>query len=211
MKSELGRLMRRIVRAPALVVVNLLLMVVFSFAGQEGRTVPPDSVADFTLKDANKKEFRLAEHLGQIMILSFIPNTKNKTLGARWLENSRLCLQKLKSKYDGEIMALGLKEMTDIPMFVPRSFIRAKLRKEPFPYLIDWEGKVFAQFAVQRTPVLMVVDAGGKIIYRQELTLDNERLKEICTQVEELIDRQQHSDEKTALQKKNMEQAEDRR
>ncbi|EHO41546.1 TlpA family protein disulfide reductase [Caldithrix abyssi] len=198
MKSQLDRLMTRIVRASALVVVNLLLMVVFSFAGQEGRTVPPDSVVDFTLKDANKKEFRLAEHLGQIMILSFIPNTKNKTLGARWLENSRFCVQKLKSKFNGDIMALGLKEMTDFPMFLPRSFIRAKLRKEPFPYLIDWEGKVFAQFAVQSTPVLMVVDAGGKIVYRQELTADTDRFNALCTQIEALIEQQQRSEKKAA-------------
>ena len=185
--------------------LNVLLMIGFTFAGNEVQTSSTDTVPDFTLKDANQNDFRLSEHLGQIMVLSFIPDTKNKTQGTRWLNNSRACLQQLKRKFAERITVLGLKEMTDLPLFVPKSFIRIKLRKEPFPYLIDWEGKVFAQFAVQRTPVLMVVDSGGKIVYRQELTADTDRFNALCAQIEALIDRQQRSEQKAASRKEDNE------
>ena len=185
--------------------LNVLLMIGFTFAGNEVQTSSTDTVPDFTLKDANQNDFRLSEHLGEIMVLSFIPDTKNKTQGTRWLNNSRACLQQLKRKFAERITVLGLKEMTDLPLFVPKSFIRIKLRKEPFPYLIDWEGKVFAQFAVQRTPVLMVVDSGGKIVYRQELTVDADRFNALCAQIEALIDRQQRSEQKAASRKEDNE------
>ncbi len=180
----------RINRWYQLVFLNVLLMIGFTFAGNEVQTSSPDTVPDFTLKDANQKDFRLAEHRGKIMVLSLIPDTKSKKQGAHWLEVSRQCLQQLRQKFGDSISVLGIKEMTDLPFFLPKSFIRAKLRQEPVRYLIDWQGDLFDRLAVGTAPLLIVVDSRGEIVLRQPLSSQQDICNDLCTNIEALIVRQ---------------------
>jgi len=144
---------------------------------------------DFVLTDASQKTFRYSEHKGKILALSFVPDTDNRKTGSYWLTESRKWMEKLNQKLSKHIEIFGLKKMTNLPMFLPKSFIRGKLRKEPFPYLIDWNGKVFNLFSVKEKYTLIVLDTTGHIVCRTSAPFSNYKFKEVYTEIKKILGR----------------------
>jgi len=142
---------------------------------------------DFVLKNARQKPFRLSEQRGKVLVFAFIPDTDDKKTGSVWLAQSRKWMQEIHQNFGDRLTIIGLKEMTDLPMFLPKSVIRVKLRKEPFPYLIDWEGTVFERFSVSDTFTLMVLDKNGRVAYRLSEPYNPEKCKAVCAKIEELL------------------------
>jgi|GEM_PF-6131439 len=143
-------------------------------------------IRDFELKDATNKTFRLSEHRGEVLVLSFIPDMDSKKTNSYWLGESRRWMKAVRQKFGDSLTIVGLKEMTDLPMFLPKSFVRAKLRKEPFPYLIDWKGNVFDKFSVGKKFALIVIDQQGQVAYRTSEPFSAEKCKEVCAAIEKI-------------------------
>ncbi len=169
------------------VILTIFLLPIFSITVKAADTKPLKKTNDFILNDADKKPFRFSEHKGKVLVFSFIPDMDNRKTGAYWLAESRKWMQELNQKFGERIEVFGLKEMTDLPMFLPKSVVRAKLRKEPFPYLIDWDGKVFKQFSVDKVFTLMVIDANGNIVYRLSEPFNSDTFNAVCLEIEKLI------------------------
>ncbi len=142
---------------------------------------------DFILKDTDDVPFQLSEYLGQVVILSFIPDTENREVGATWLNQSRIWMQKIKRRFGDRLKILGMKEVTDLPMFVPKAIVKMKLGREPFPYLIDWDGKVFDKFAVYNTYTLMVLDTSGVVAYRFSEPFTETGCQQVCSKIKQAL------------------------
>ncbi len=168
-------------------ILTIFLLTIFGITVKAGYTEPLKRTNDFILNDADQKPFRFSEHKGKVLVFSFIPDMDNRKTGAYWLAESRKWMQELSQKFGERIEVFGLKEMTDLPMFLPKSVVRAKLRKEPFPYLIDWNGKVFEQFSVDKVFTLIVIDANGNIAYRISEPFSSDKFNAVCLEIEKLI------------------------
>jgi len=103
------------------------------------------------------------------------------------LGESRKWRQALHQKFGERIEEYDVIEMINIPIFLPKSIIRSKLSKEPFLYLIDWEGNVFEQFSVNKTYTLMFVDTKGSIVYRLSEPFSSEKFSVVCSKVKQLL------------------------
>ncbi len=142
---------------------------------------------DFELKDAANNTFRLSEYRGEVLVLSFIPDMDSKKEGAYWLTESRRWMEAIHRKFGDSLTIVGLKEATDLPMFVPKALVRVKLRKEPFPYLIDWKGTVFDRFSVDKMFTLMVLNREGDVVYRVSDPFSSEKGKKIYAEIRRLL------------------------
>ena len=120
---------------------------------------------NFQLYDADKILFQLSEYQGQVIVLTFIQNIKNKKVGTFWMKENRKWLEAVQNKYQDDIVISGIKEMTDIPKLLPKTIIRSTLRKESFRFLIDWEGEVFSKYPLNKLFTLFVINTNGQIYY----------------------------------------------
>ncbi len=155
--------------------------------GKETLAAPVHKRNDFVLKDTDDIPFRLSEHLGRVVVLSFIPDTKNREKGAAWLEQSRIWMQKIKGKFGNQLKILGMKEVTHLPMFVPKTIVKIKLGQEPFPYLLDWDGKVFDKFAVEHTYTLLVLDSNGMVSFRYTQPFTETGCQLVCSKIKQAL------------------------
>ncbi len=185
------------------VITAVFLVLISAVATKEAFAQLFHDKINFILNDTELKPFRLSEQRGKILVFSFIPDMDNKKTASYWLAESRKWLQEINQKFGNRITIIGLKEMTDLPMFLPKSVVRAKLRKEPFPYLIDWEGKVFERFSVDETFTLMVLDTNGNIAYRISEPFSSEKYKDVCLEIEKLIQAKLKRKDETNSKNKN--------
>ncbi len=145
------------------------------------------TIQDFKLTDVENNPFHLAEKQGEVTALFFIADTKDKKEGNYWLEQSGYWMQALHERFADSLCLYGVKEVTHLPLFVPKALVRAKLRKESVPYLIDWEGSVFRQFSVKTGYALIILNQDRQIIKRITQPYERHIFKEVCTIIEKLI------------------------
>lgn len=145
------------------------------------------SAYNFKLYDADEKQFKLSDHQGQIIILTFIQNMDSKKVGKYWMDENRKWIEALIDKYQNEIVICGIKEMTDIPRMIPKAFIRSTLRKESFRFLIDWEGSVFDKYYLEHVFTLLVIDADGKIYFELSDEFNEPKFNELCSKIDTLF------------------------
>ena len=142
---------------------------------------------NFQLYDADDKLFQLADHQGQIIVLTFIQNMDSKKVGKYWMDENRKWMLALVDKYQNEFVICGIKEMTDIPRMIPKAFIRSTLRKESFRFLIDWKGDVFNKYPLEHLFTLLVIDADGQIYYELSDEFSESNFNELSNTIDTLI------------------------
>ena len=142
---------------------------------------------NFQLFDADGKLFQLSDYNGQVVVLSFVKNIKNKKVGHNLMKENQMWLEALTEQYPTDILICGIKEMTDIPKMIPKAFIRSTLRKEPFRFLIDWEGDVFNKYSLGHLFTLLVIDANGQIYYELSDEFRDSNFNKLVGKIDTLI------------------------
>jgi len=142
---------------------------------------------NFQLYDADGKLFRLSDNSGQVVVLSFVKNIKKKKIGHNLMKENQMWLEALTEQYPTDIIICGIKEMTDIPRIIPKAFIRSTLRKEPFRFLIDWEGEVFNDYYINQLFTIMVIDANGQVYYKSSDEFSDSNFSKLSGKINKLI------------------------
>ena len=145
------------------------------------------SAYNFKLYDADGKFFQLSDYKGQVVVLSFVKNIKNKKVGHNLMKENRRWLETLTEQYPSEIIICGINEMTDISRMIPKAFIRSTLRKESFRFLIDWEGDVFNKYYLEHLFALLVIDANGQIYYKLSDEFSESNFNEFSSKIDILV------------------------
>jgi len=145
------------------------------------------TVPNFKLYDADEKLFQLFDYKRQVIVLTFVENIEKKRVGRHLMKENRRWLEALTIQYPTEIVICGIKEMTDIPKMIPKAFIRSTLRKEPFRFLIDWEGEVFNDYSSNQLFTIMVIDTNGQIYYESSDEFSDLNFSKLCGKINKLI------------------------
>ncbi len=148
------------------------------------------SAPDFVLSDAEDKPFRLSDNPDKTVVLCFLKKMSKKN-GKYWLKISQKWMRYLQEKNGDKIVIIGLIEMTNIPVFLPKSFIRSRLKKQSFRFLIDWKGKVFAKYPSKDLFTLYVVNPEMKIVYKISKSHSDSLHTELFDKIQQLIEKGQ--------------------
>jgi hypothetical protein len=135
---------------------------------------------DFALFDAEDKAFRLSDNLDKTVVLCFLREMPDKKTGKYWLNISQKWMRHLQEKYGNKIVIIGLKEMTNIPVFIPKSLIKSRLKKQSFRFLIDWDGTVFDQYPSKELFTLYVVSPERNIVYTVSAPYNDSLFVKLC-------------------------------
>ena len=93
-------------------------------------------------------------------------------------------------KKDKRVVAYIIADMRSVPGFVPKGFIRSRLKKKPPPttFLMDWKGKAHKLYQTdKKLPSLYLISPQGKIVYHRPTNFKPEIYTEIKKQIETLL------------------------
>jgi len=156
--------MRHFVAATRLAAVGLLLAGAACKSDPATPDGPPrgwrvqvgQQAPDFLLVTTNAEKMRLAEHRGKVVVANFFG-----TSCAYCRAEVEAFKTQLVPKFEGDeriaVWTIAYRE----PRSTVADFIRA--RRYEWPFLLDFDGEVFAQYAEPGLPRLVVIDHDGKI------------------------------------------------
>ena len=145
--------------------------------------------ADIVLLDAEDTPFRLSDNPHKTVVLCFLGDMPDKKTGKYWMDESQKWMHHLQEKYGKKIVIIGVKEMTNVPVFMPKSLIKSKLKKQAFRFLIDWEGTVFDQYPSDELFTLYVVSSEINIAYTISEPYSDSLFVDICEKNRELFEK----------------------
>ncbi len=150
---------------------------------------PQTPAADFILHDAEDKPFRLSDNSDKTVVLCFLKDMPDKKTGEYWMDESQKWMRYLQEKYGKMIVIIGVKEMTNVPVFMPKSLIKSKLKKQAFRFLIDWKGTVFDQYPSKELFTLYIVSSELNIAYTISEPYSDSLFVELCEKNRELFEK----------------------
>lgn len=157
-----------------------LVMIAFltAAAPEEGIEIG-EKAPDFSLRDADGREYQLSK-LKQPIVLLIFGNSKTRKEADRWAEEVKKAFKR--PIEEGRMAALQVGDVTSKPFFISRSFVIwwLKRNRTPLPMLLDWDGKVFKAYKVPKGKPMIYIIKGGRIEWKLASNFDKkgfERLK----------------------------------
>ena len=135
-----------------------------------------EDAPDFTLQDAEDQEYALKKMRGTVVFL-IMGNRKIRKEDDKWAH----AFQKDYREND-RVIAYIVADMRSVPGFVPKSFVKKQLRKNPPPVtlLLDWKGKVHQLYHTQKEkPNLYIIDPTGKLAFHIKSNFDKETYQKL--------------------------------
>jgi len=147
-----------------------------SSAGDATRS-PTSAPACIEIRDQYDAPQRLAFPSTNVVVLT-IADKK----GAEQIDD---WVAALKSRYDGRIELRGFADVAGVPVFL-RGKVRKKFQEtRPYPVMMDWSGKVCAQFGFQPGVVnVLVIARDGNIHARVAGSAREPALHEVFTAID---------------------------
>ena len=171
-----------------LIVISIALFGTFmSFADEKTETEPPkvgDKAPDFVLQDIEEKEHGLKKLQGKIVFL-MMGNRKIREESNKWAE----AFQK-DYRENAQVTAYLIADMRSVPRFIPKSFIRGQLEKDPPPakLLLDWKGEVHKRYRTEEEkPTLYLISQEGTIVFYEKVDFKPEIYNELKKEIDTLL------------------------
>jgi len=176
--------MKRLIAA----VISIALFGAFvSFADEKTETEPPnvgDKAPNFVLQDIEEKEHSLKKLQGTIVFL-MMGNRKIREENNKWAEAFQNDYRE-----NARVTAYLIADMRSIPRFIPKSFIRGQLEKDPPPVklLLDWKGEVHKRYRTEKEkPTLYLISQKGTILFHQKANFKPEIYVELKKEIDKLL------------------------
>ena len=143
-----------------------------------------DAAPDFTLQDAEEKEHNLKKLRGKLVFL-IMGNRKIRKEDDKWAE----AFQK-DYKENDQVIAYIIADMRSVPGFIPKGFIRSRLKKNPPPakFLFDWKGQAHQKYHTEKKkPNLYLISRQGKIVFHRKANFKPEIYAKLKKQIDALL------------------------
>ncbi len=178
-------------------VISIALFGTFaSFADEKTETEPPkvgDKAPDFVLHDIEEKEHSLKKLQGKIVFL-MLSNRKIRKESNKWAEAFQNDYRE-----KAQVNAYLIADMRSVPRFIPKSFIRGQLAKDPPPVklLLDWEGEVHKRYRTEeKKPTLYLISQEGTIVFYEKADFKPEIFKALKKEMDTLLAIAAHKNER---------------
>ena len=158
-----------------------------AFADETSETAPPkvgDTAPDWTLQDAEEKEYTLKKLRGKVVFL-IMGNRKIREEDDKWAE----AFQKEYGENE-QAVAYIIGDLRSVPGFIPKRFIRSQLKKNPPPvkFLLDWKGAVHKQYQTEeKKPTLYLISQEGTIVFHRKTNFKAEIHAELKKEIDRLL------------------------
>ncbi len=143
-----------------------------------------DVAPNFTLQDAEEKEHNLKKMRGKLVFL-IMGNRKIRKEDDKWAK----AFQK-DYKDNEQVIAYIIADMRSVPGFIPKGFIRSRLKRKPPPvtFLLDWKGQVHQRYQTdKKKPNLYLISSQGKIEFHRKANFKPEIYAELKKQIGTLL------------------------
>ena len=170
-------------KVTAYLFIFAILIGIGSFAEKEQPKVG-DAAPTWTLQDAEKKEHNLKKLRGKLVFL-IMGNRKIRKEDDKWAEAFQKDYKKNK-----RVTAYIIADMRSVPGFIPKGFIRSRLKKNPPPvtFLFDWKGEVHQLYRTEKKkPNLYLISSQGKIVFHRKTNFKPEIYAELKKQIDTLL------------------------
>jgi hypothetical protein len=160
-----------------------ILVGIASFAEEKPPKVG-DAAPDFTLQDAEEKEHNLKKLRGKLVFL-IMGNRKIRKEDDKWAE----AFQK-DYKKNQRVTAYIIADLRSVPGFIPKRFIRSRLKRNPPPvtFLMDWKGQVHQRYRTEKKkPNLYLISSQGKIVFHRKANFTPDIYAEFKKQIDTLL------------------------
>ncbi|MYK17007.1 redoxin domain-containing protein [Candidatus Poribacteria bacterium] len=167
-----------------------------SSADEKTETKPPkvgDTAPDFVLQDIEKKEHGLKKLQGKIVFL-MMGNRKIREESNKWAEAFQNDYRE-----NAQVTAYLIADMRSVPRFIPKSFIRGQLEKDPPPVklLLDWKGEVHKRYRTEEEkPTLYLISQEGTIVFYEKADFKPEIFNELKKEIDTLLTRAGNKNER---------------
>ncbi|MYC78014.1 redoxin domain-containing protein [Candidatus Poribacteria bacterium] len=158
-----------------------------AFADETSETAPPkvgDTAPDWTLQDAEEKEYTLKKLRGKVVFL-IMGNRKIREEDDKWAE----AFQKAYGENE-QVVAYIIGDLRSVPGFIPKRFIRSQLKKNPPPvgFLLDWKGDVHKRYQTEeKKPTLYLISQKGIITFHRKSDFEPEIHAELKKEIDRLL------------------------
>lgn len=161
----------------------LLLATITTHAKKEPPTVG-DPAPDFVLQDAEEKIHTLKKLRGKIVFL-ILGNRKIRKEDDKWAAAYNKDYQKNKN-----VTSYIIADMRSVPGFIPKRFIRSRVKKKPPPakFLFDWKGEIHKKYHTEKKkPTLYLISQQGKIVFHRKTNFKPEIYAELKKKIDSLL------------------------
>ncbi len=131
---------------------------------------------DFSLKDAEDKDYTLAKLKNNVVVL-IMGNRKIRKEDDKWAG----AIQK-DFKNNKKVKTFIIADMRSVPRFIPKGLVKWSLRKDkpPTTLLLDWKGKTHLAYKTQeKKPNIFLIDKSGVIIYHLNANFKDDAYKQV--------------------------------
>lgn len=178
-------------------VISIALFGTFaSFADEKIEIEPPkvgDKAPNFVLQDIEEKEHSLKKLQGKIVFL-MMGNRKIREESNKWAEAFQNDYRE-----NAQVIAYLIADMRSVPRFIPKSFIRGQLEKDPPPakLLLDWKGEVHKRYRTEeKKPTLYLISQEGTIVFYEKSDFKSEIYAELKKEIDTLLAIAAHKNER---------------
>jgi len=143
---------------------------------------------EFSLKDAEDKDYTLAKLKGSVIVL-IMGNREIRKEDDKWAEAIQKDFKKNK-----KVKTFIIADMRSVPRFIPKGLVKWNLKrnKPPATLLLDWKGKTHIAYKTQKKkPNIFLIDKSGVIIYHLNANFKNEAYKQVKAEVEKALTRKE--------------------
>ena len=168
------------------IMISVTLFGMFMAVADE-KIVPPkvgDTAPDWTLQDAEEKEYTLKKLRGKVVFL-IMGNRKIREEDDKWAE----AFQKEYGENE-QVVAYIIGDLRSVPGFIPKRFIRSQLKKNPPPvkFLLDWKGAVHKLYQTEeKKPTLYLISQEGTIVFHRKTNFKAEIHAELKKEIDRLL------------------------
>ncbi len=167
--------------------IYLLILVLLGGVASLAEEAPPkvgDEAPDFTLQDAEEKEYSLKKLRGKVVFL-IMGNRRIRKEDDKWAE----AFQK-DYRQNAQVLAYIIGDLRSVPGFIPKRFIRSQLKKNqpPVKFLLDWKGEVHKRYQTEKKkPTLYLISQKGTIVFHRKADFKPEMYAELKKEIERLL------------------------
>ncbi|MCK4695213.1 MAG: redoxin domain-containing protein, partial [Candidatus Cloacimonetes bacterium] len=175
-------------RHKLMIILSLMIFLILqsSLAFAEINVKIGDKVPNFTITDADDKEYELEKMKGKIIVLVMGPRSKD--------ENNTWWAEKLDEVYseNDTLEIFTVLDLRGIPFVITREFVIGKVREKQEYYavtpLLDWKQKVNKLLGAEKKETdIFVINANGILVYHQKGKYSEEALSVVKDKIDETL------------------------